>query len=151
MRKLVTGAVFGVLFFVVRFAWNLITMEPAADPTASELAAEAAQFEAEIAEEIATGKAEPALNWLSGPDNMLFEGDPATVQSLIESLYEAGAVDIWFTGIEEFGGKNISAAIAVELPEDAEIRARLLQAQASFWEEPAEADAGQRYLHFAFD
>jgi hypothetical protein len=152
MRKLVTGAAFGALFLAVKLAWNLIAMEPAAEPTASELAAEAARFEAEIAEEIASGKAEPALEWLAGPDNMLFEGDPGTVQSLIESLYEAGAVDVWFTGIEEFGGKNISAAIAVELPQDAGTRARLLQAQASFWEETeAEPDVGQRYLHFAFD
>jgi hypothetical protein len=30
---------------------------------------------------------------------------------VLESLYEAGALDVWFTGIDEFGGKNISAAI----------------------------------------
>ena len=152
MRRLATGAAFGALFFVLRFGWNLISMEAPAEPSASELAAEAAQFEAEIAEEIASGTAQPALDWLEGPANMLFEGDPTTVQSLVESLYEAGAVDVWFTGIDQFGGKNISAAIAVELPRDAETRGRLLQAEADFWEESqAEPDVGQRYLHFSFD
>jgi hypothetical protein len=152
MRKLLTGAAMAALFFAVRLAWNLITLEPAAEPTAAEIAAEAAEWEASIAEEIASGKAAPALNWLDGPDNMLFEGDPETVQSLIEGLYEAGAVNVWFTGIEEFGGKNISAAIAVELPEDADTRARLLKAEAEFWQEAEpQADDGQRYLEFAFD
>jgi hypothetical protein len=152
MRKLLTGVALAALFFAARLAWNLVSLEPPPDPTPADLAAEAAEFDAAIAGEVAAGKAAPALGWLAGPDNMLFEGDPESVQSLIEGLYDAGAVGVWFTGIEPFGGKHISAAIAVELPHDAEIRTRLLRAQADFWQETEpESDVGQRYLEFAFD
>jgi hypothetical protein len=152
MGKLLTGAAVAVLFFAARLAWNLITAEPISEPTPAELAAEAAEYEAMVAEEVASGAAAPALDWLAQPDNMLFEGDPESVQSLIESLHEAGAVDVWFTGIEPFGGKNLSAAIAVELPADPEARARLLRLEAEFWQETETApDVGQRYLEISFD
>ena len=83
---------------------------------------------------------------------MLFEGDPQSVQALIEGFYAAGAKGVWFTGVEPLGGKNLSASIAVELPEDAETRARILRTEADFWEEAEpRPDVGQRYLEMAFD
>jgi hypothetical protein len=105
-----------------------------------------------VEQQIASGEAAPALNWLASSENMLFEGDPDTVQSLIEGLYEAGAPNVWFVGIGQLAGKHVSASIAVELPEDAATRARLLQTEADFWEESeVQQDLGQRYLEFSFD
>jgi hypothetical protein len=152
MKKLVTGAAMAVLFFAVRLAWNLITYEPAPEATASDLAAEFAEYDAEVERQIASGEAAPALDWLSSSENMLFEGDPQTVQSLIEDLHRSGAPSVWFMDIEELAGKKISASIAVELPEDPATRASLLKAEADFWQETeVREDLGQRYLAFSFD
>ena len=152
MRKLITGAALAVLFFAIRLAWNLITSEPAPEATAADLAAEVAEYDAEVERQIASGEAAPALDWLSSSDHMLFEGDPETVQSLIEDLHRTGASSVWFVGIGELAGKKISASIAVELPEDDGTRGRLLKAEADFWQETeAQRDVGQRYLEFAFD
>jgi hypothetical protein len=152
MKKLITSAAIGTAFFVGRLAWNLISAEPLPEPTAEDFKVEAAEIDAAVSEELAAGGGKPALNWLAEPDNMLFEGDPASVQSLIESLYAAGAPGIWFMGIEPFGGKQLSASIAVELPDDAEARARIFKTEAEFWQEPEpRPDVGQQYLEIGFD
>jgi hypothetical protein len=152
MKKLVTSAALAASLFVARLAWNLISAEPLPEPSTADLAREAAEIDAAVEEELAAGGGAPALNWLAEPDNMLFEGDPRAVQALIEDLYEAGAADVWFVGIEPFGGKNLSAAIAVELPDDTEARARILKAEAAFWQEPEpRPDVGQRFVEIAFD
>ena len=152
MRKLVTGAFIALLFFVARIAWNLVTAEPIPEPTQADFAAGAAEFDALVAEEVESGAAAPARGWLGDSDNMLFEGDPESVQTLIEDLYAAGAVDIRFIGIERIAGKNISASIAVELPDEAAARAQLFAAHAQYWQDTEpDPDTGQRYLEFAFD
>lgn len=152
MKKLVTGAAMAVLFFAVRLAWNMITAEPTPEATASGLAAEVAEYDAEVERQIASGEAAPALGWLSSSENMLFEGDPQTVQSLIEDLHRSGAPSVWFIDIEELAGKKVAASIAVELPKDPATRARLLKAEADFWQETeVQEDVGQRYLAFSFD
>ena len=152
MKKLVTGAAVGAALFVARLAFNLISAEPLPEPSPADYANEAAEIDSAVEEELAAGGGAPALNWLAGPDNMLFEGDPRAVQALIEDLYEAGAADVWFMGIEPFGGKNLSAAIAVELPDDPEARARVFAAEAAFWEEPEpRPDVGQRFVEITFD
>jgi hypothetical protein len=152
MKKLVTGAAVAAALFVARLAWNLISAEPLPEASPADYAAEAAEIDAAVEEELAAGGGAPAQDWLAGPDNMLFEGDPRAVQALIEDLYEAGAADVWFTGIEPFGGKNLSAAIAVELPDDPAARARVLKLEADFWQEPElRPDVGQRFLEITFD
>ena len=152
MRKLVTGAAIAVLFFVVRIAWNLVTAEPIPEPTQADLAAGAAEFDALVAKEVESGQAGAARGWLGDSDNLLFEGDPQSVQALIEDLNAAGAVDVWFIGIERIAGKNVSASIAVELPNEATARAQLFEAHAQYWQDTEpDPDTGQRYLEFAFD
>ena len=152
MRKLVTGAVIALLFLVVRIAWNLVTAEPIPEPTQASRAGEAAEFDALVAKEVESGAAAPARSWLGDSDNLLFEGDPQSVQTLIEDLYAAGAVDIWFIGIEQIAGRNVSASIAVQLPDEAAARAPLFDAHAKYWQDAEpDPDSGQRYLEFAFD
>jgi hypothetical protein len=152
MRKLVTGAAIAALFFAVRIAWNLVTAEPIPEPTQADLAAEAAEFDALVAQEVESGAAAPARGWLGDPDNLLFEGDPQSVQALIDELYAAGAVDVWFIGIEPIAGRNVSASIAVQLPEQAAARAPLFDAHAQYWQDTEpDPDTGQRFLEFAFD
>ena len=104
-----------------------------------------------IEEELSTGKAAEASNWLQEPGHMLFEGNPQAVQGLIDDLYAAGANNVWFTGIESFGGAEISASIAVEMPSDPSARAQLLQIEADFWGEDPKPDEEQQYLSFYFD
>jgi hypothetical protein len=153
MRKLVTSAVIALLFFlVVRIAWNLVTAEPIPEPTEASRAAEAAEFDALVAKEVESGAAGPARGWLGDSDNLLFDGDPQAVQTLIEDLYAAGAVDIWFIGIEQIAGRNVSASIAVQLPDEPAARAPLFDAHARYWQDAdPDPDSGQRYLEFAFD
>jgi hypothetical protein len=152
MKKLLTGAAMAVLFFAFRLAWNLIAAEPTPQETASDLASEFAEYDAEVARQIASNEAAPALDWLSSSENMLFDGDPQIVQSLIEDLHRSGAPSVWFVDIEELAGKKIAASIAAELPEDPATRARLLKAEAEFWQETeVREDLGQRYLAFSFD
>jgi hypothetical protein len=140
------------VFFAGRLAWNLITLEPAAEPTAADLAAEAAEVDTWVTEELASDTSAGARDWLAHGENMLFEGDPAAVQGLIDGLYAAGATDVWFIGIERIGSRNVSASIAVELPGDPAARARILRTEADFWQEPeANPDHGQRYLAISFD
>lgn len=152
MKKLLTSAFLAAGFLVARVAWNLISAEPLPEPSPEDFKIEAAEIDAAVSEELAAGGGAPALNWLAEPGNMLFEGDPQAVQALIESLYAAGAKGIWFTGVEPFGGKNLSASIAVELPDDAELRARILRTEAEFWQETEpRPDVGQQYLEIGFD
>ncbi len=107
--------------------------------------------DAMVEEELAADTHAEASSWLQESGNMLFEGDPETVQKLIDDLYAAGAYTVWFTGIEEFGDARISASIAVELPADATARAELFQLEANFWGEDPEPDTDQRYMVFYFD
>jgi hypothetical protein len=153
MRKLAAWAGLGALFFAVRLAWNLIGAEPIPEPAQDDFAAMAAEIDAAVAEDLATGKGALARGWLEQDDNMLFEGDPEGVESLIESFYEAGATGVWFTGIEEFEGRNLTASIAVELPVEKEARARVFGVEAGYWGEHGEPtpDVGQRYLEVGFD
>lgn len=104
-----------------------------------------------VEEELAAGNAAEASSWLQEPGHMLFEGDASTVQQLIDDLYAAGAYNVWFTGIEEFGGAKISASIAAEMPADPVARAELLRIEAEFWGEDPEPDTDQRYLSFYLD
>ena len=104
-----------------------------------------------VQEELAAGNYEEASSWLQEPGNMLFEGDPGSVQKLIDDLYAAGAYTVWFTGIEEFGGAKISASLAVELPADSLARAELFQLEADFWGTEPEADKDQQYMVFYLD
>jgi hypothetical protein len=150
MRKLAAGAAMAVFLFVVRFGWNLINADAMPEePSAKEAAAEVDGW---VAEDLGSGAAAPARDWLAQKDNALFEGDPETVQALIDELYSLGAPNVWFTGIDQFGGANISASIAVELSEDASVRQAILRKQAEFWEQPEpEPDVGQRYIMISFD
>ncbi len=104
-----------------------------------------------VEEELAEGKHEEASSWLQESGNMLFEGDGASVQELIDDLYAAGAYSVWFTGIENFGEARVSASIAVEMPADAASRAQLLQIEADFWGVEPDPDTDQRYMVFYFD
>ncbi len=97
-------------------------------------------------------RCESARGWLAKPENILFEGDAVVVQRLVDDLYTAGAVKLWFTGIEKIGNANVSPAIAAEMPDDPNSRRQLLSREAAYWgHEEANIDVGQRYLGFSFD
>ena len=100
----------------------------------------------------------PARDWLSRDGHMLFEGDPQTVQTLIDDFYAAGAPNVWFIGIEQLGQASVSASIAVEMPSDSVTRSQILRTEAKFWHDPESEDepeltddVGQRYLVVSFD
>ncbi len=107
--------------------------------------------DAMVEEELAASNTAEAGSWLQEPGNMLFEGDAASVQQLIDDLYTAGAYNVWFTGIEEFGDAKVSASLAAEMPADEASRAELLRIEADFWGVELEPDKDQRYLAFYLD
>ena len=153
MRKLVTGAATALLLFAVRFGWNMINVDEATTPSPDDAKAWAAETDSWVSEDLASGATAPARDWLSQSGNALFEGDPQAVQGLIDALYAAGSPNVFFTGIEKFGGTNVSASIAVELTEDPAVRERILHAEAEFWQDPESAteDVGQKYVVISFD
>jgi hypothetical protein len=154
MRNWLTGAAMAAILLAGRLGWNLIGAEPLPEPPAADPASEAAEVDSWVREALASGDSAPALSWLSERGNVLFEGNPQEVQTLIDALYEAGAVNVWFTGIERIGSNNVSASIAVELPAALEARARVFAVEAEFIgqaEYEPTADVGQHYLEIAFD
>jgi hypothetical protein len=152
MRKLLASLAITALFFTGRMAWRAFTDDPPAVEAEADASTEAAETDAWIDASFDDGTAAPARGWLSQPGNVLFEGDPRQVDALVEHLYANGAESVWFIDIGEFGGANVSAAIAAELPADPAARERILRTEAEFWqeEEPAE-DVGQRFVAFSFD
>ncbi len=153
MQKVLVGVVFAALLLMGRVGWNFIAVEPLElelELDEVDHAGAAAEVDAWVSEDIAAGAAAPARGWLSQQRNALFEGDPEQVQELIEELHALGAEQVWFTGIEPFGGANLSSSIAAELPVDPDARAAILAREAEFLGEPS-PDVGQRYVEFAFD
>ncbi len=151
MGKILMGIVFAALLLVGRVGWNVIVVEPMDLELSEEEFAEAAsEVDAWVNAEIESGVAAPARGWLSQPGNALFEGDPVQVQALVEELYDMGAEEVWFTGIEDFAGGHLSASIAARLPSDPTARAYLLAKESEFWGETS-PDVGQSYVEFSFD
>jgi hypothetical protein len=149
MQKIVATIAMALVLFGAKTAWRMVTAEPEEEYDA---AAEAAAYEEELAASFADATTSaPARGWLAQHGNMLFEGDPDQVNGLIESLHAAGATDVRFVYIEKLGGTNVSASIAARMPSDPSARARILRAEADFWEGEPEPDQGQRFVEFSFD
>lgn len=105
------------------------------------------------AEEISADAAE-ARAWLAAPDHQMFEGDKGTVAELVDRFYAAGAPRVWITGIEDFGGTQVSASIVVEMPSSSADREAVLAIEkdyAATYGESGYEDRGQRYLMLGFD
>ena len=113
----------------------------------------AADWDGWAAEDMEGGK-EEARAWLKGEKNGIFEMGNAPVIKLTDDLYTAGAENVWITGIESFGGDQLSASMAVELPGEAEMRGKVFAVDAKFrgmnGEGPAK-DVGQNFLTYYFD
>lgn len=101
----------------------------------------------------ASDKAE-ARSWLRDPSHVIFEGSKETAVKLVDDLYNAGAVEVWVTGIAELADAKLTASLVAVLPADPEARRKVFEVEAAFKreieEEPA-SDVGQKYLRFIFD
>ena len=117
-------------------------------PTAAELD----QWAQETLDE---GSHAEARAWLRLPNNATFEASKDDVKRFVSALYEAGARKVYITGIEPFGGSNLSASLLVELPASSTARAAIFAEEAKFIQEhvggDASQDVGQRYLEVYWD
>lgn len=123
--------------------------EASADPKAV-----AAEEDRIAQEEISTPDKAEARSWLRDPSHVIFEGSKEAAARLVEDLYNAGATEVYVTGIVEFGDEKLTASLVALLPVDREARRKVFEVEAGFKreieEEPAQ-DVGQKYLRFIFD
>lgn len=115
----------------------------------------AAEIDQWAQETLDEGSHAEARAWLAVPSNATFEADKADVQRFVSALYAAGARKVYITGIEPFGGSNLSASLLVELPASSTARAAIFAEEAKFVQEyvggDASEDVGQRYLEVYWD
>jgi hypothetical protein len=109
-----------------------------------------------IAEDIASNRTAEARAWLKDDNHVIFEGNKAEVAKLVEDLYTAGAKEVYITGIVDIEGAQLSASLAVVLPDDPAARKRVFDIQRALYksweyEEGATEDIGQKYMDFTFD
>jgi hypothetical protein len=109
-----------------------------------------------IAHDIASNRTAEARAWLKDDNHVIFEGSKAEVTKLAEDLYAAGAKEVYITGIVDIEGAQLSASLAVVLPDDAAARKRVFDVERALYksreyEEGATEDVGQKYMDFTFD
>jgi hypothetical protein len=111
-------------------------------------------------EDLAEPNHAEAREWFADEAHILFEGDRKAVVQLVEDLYEAGAVDVYVTGIEELGNVKVTASLLAVLPEDPVKRQAVFDQERIFWggngsesgiDSPADPDPSQKYVRFVFD
>lgn len=102
--------------------------------------------DAEARKIISANSYQEARGWVtSGNDRFLMGHNPQQSEALIDDLYDLGAKQVLA------GGGFSSMRLIIELPEDAEARARLIDWRQAWAERypqdyPRETDIGQRYL-----
>ena len=112
----------------------------------------AEETDAWVTEDIAGGAVAEARDWLSHEDHVLWDGDRGEVQDLIDDAYASGAPNVWFTGLEQYQGKTVTASIAIELPSTEIAREQIFVREAQFWGGgDATPDVGQKYLAIYLD
>jgi len=151
MKNVLATVAILMIGFCVKFGLNMIDAEPYTEPSAADEAEWAAEDDTWIAESLQSGTAAPARGWLDGADHVSFEGPPDLMNELIEKLHAAGAEQVWMVDIAEFGGKQISDTIAVELPAPGPGRDAIFALEAELWDGEGRGDVGQRYLALSFD
>ena len=97
-----------------------------------------------------------ARAWLKDANHVIFEGSKEEVTKLVEDMYAAGAKEVRITGVVDIEGAQLSASLAVALPEDPAARMRVFDVERALYkawedEEAATQDVGQKYMDFAFD
>lgn len=122
-------------------------IQPATDVGAQDRACE---------EELKAPDHAEAREWLK-PEHVNhggFKVGAEEMRNMTEELYQAGAVQVWVTGIEKVGDGEISASMLVELPKDPAARKRIFEWEAKLYGEEGETgtrDAGQKYLPLGLD
>lgn len=123
------------------------------ESSSSEEAKEMDQF---VEEELASNTHAEAREWCDPKheNHMGFEVSTSEMLRLANEMYDAGAVKVYVTGIDEFAKKQISASMAMELPTEAQSRKRVFAWEKKFAEEIGEEptrDVGQKYYFLALD
>ena len=126
------------------------------------LSAEARDREAE--EMLAKKQTPEARAWLAvDKGHGLWKVDRATAKRLVDSLYAAGAPQVYVSNIVKHDGSEWTAEFMAELPTDPAARARVFQTAEAFWksylpsegpeelQELIESDNGQKFMMFNFD
>jgi hypothetical protein len=148
VRRIVSIVALLTASWALKFAWNTITAVPVAPPLAIERAAET---DVRVAQDLREGNAAPARGWLAGADHLAFEGHAAAMNEWIEAFHAAGAERVWMVEIGELADRQISDAIAVELPPAGVARDRIFSVEARLRGGVRSPDVGQQYLRVAFD
>lgn len=132
--------------------------EPGSDVETSESEAreQAEGMDKFVEEELASNKHAEARDWCDPrhKTHMGFEVSTSEMLRLVNEMYAAGAAKVYVTGIDELAGRQISAAMAMELPTDPAARKKVFEWQHGFAQmiddEPMQ-DFGQKYYYMALD
>ncbi|MEM7411177.1 MAG: hypothetical protein AAF430_13155 [Myxococcota bacterium] len=147
MQKILIVVVLSLCFAVAKRVWWAVEDEMfPVDETAW-----AEEADAWVAEDLAGGTVADARHWLQQEGNAIWGGDSQDVQALVDDVYASGAPNVWFTGLEEYEGKTLTASIAIELPASGIAREQIFQREAVFWGSDPTPDVGQKYLAIYLD
>jgi hypothetical protein len=117
------------------------------DPVAS-----ARETDKLAAEELAKSKID-AKQWLASEKHGTFEATKSDILKLTNDCLAAGAVGVYVSGPEQADDKELVSTLFIELPADADKRAKLLALYNKVTEadQDPEKDVGQKFLVYDWD